>query len=49
VHNRGTRRQGDWCDEGDWWTIATETAVNAWKPFSPVQLERLQILAEMEV
>lgn len=46
VHNRGTRRQRD---EGDWWTIATETAVNVWQPFGPLQLERLQILAKMEV
>jgi len=33
----------------DWWTIATEVKVNQWKAFGPVQLERLQILAEMEM
>lgn len=31
-----------------WYRVATERAVQQWEPFGPVQLERLQILAEME-
>jgi hypothetical protein len=37
-------------DRTDTWArVATERAIGEWEPFGPVQLERLQILAEMEL
>jgi hypothetical protein len=39
---------GQYTAADSWYRIATERAVQQWEAFGPVQLERLQILAEME-